>query len=184
MPLELRPRILTYVGNDRGMLDVLARCLDPETYRLEHYRPADWSLDAVTPSWRCERVVLLDHFESQGSHPYLEQLTRHDAGVPVVVLLDRTDELRLTAAGLARLHGAERLVLKPLRDTANLTAAIADAFRKLDHWKARLDQPCFLENAGLVYEASGRSRNQMSSDDASLLPGRGVYREDPRPLLI
>jgi len=184
MPLEMRPRILTYVGNDRGILDVLAQCLDPETYRIQHYRPADWSLDALTPSWRCERVVLLDHFEAQESHPLLERLTNHDAGVPVVVLMERTDDLRLTAAGLARLHGADRLVLKPLRDTASLTAAIAQAFRKLDHWKARLDQPCFLADGNFIHDATDVSQTWVSSDETSLLPDRGVFGEDPRPQLV
>lgn len=184
MLLEMRPRILTYVGNDRGMLNVLARCLDPTTHRIEHYRPEDWSLHAVTPSWRCDRVVLIDHFEAEASHQILEDLSRHDAGVPVVVVVERSHDARLTVAGLARLHGADRLVLKPVRETAILTAAIDKAFRRLDHWRARLEQPCFLENGGPMNQAIDVARARMPLDDASRTSDRGVYREDLRPQLI
>jgi DNA-binding NtrC family response regulator len=152
MRLAMRPRFLTYVGNDRGMLDLLSTCLDASMYRIEHCRAEEWTLDAVTPSWRCERVVLIDHFETTVARRVLEELAQHDAGVPVVVMVETASRSRMTVAGAARLHGADRIVLKPVEDVSLLRYAIEAAFRRLDHWRARLEQPCGLDNAVPITE--------------------------------
>lgn len=147
MRLELRSRFLTYVGNDRDLLELLTQRLDPTIYHLDRRRADAWSPHDVTPSWRCDRVVLLDHVETPKSRAALEALAAYDAGVPVIVLLERESPTRLTAAGHARMHGADRLVLKPIVEWRHLHDAIAGAFRRLAHWRTRLEQPCALYNA-------------------------------------
>lgn len=157
MRLVMRPRFLTYVGNDRGLLELLAHEFDSRTYRIEHCRIEDWAQRSLAPSWRCERVVLLDHFELPTAQHILGELSRCDAGVPVVVLIESWRRTRMTVAGAARLHGADRMVLKPIEDSASLRDAIEAAFRRLDHWRARFEQPCALENVVPVTEEIDRT---------------------------
>ncbi|MDZ4782423.1 MAG: hypothetical protein SGJ19_19430 [Planctomycetia bacterium] len=86
-------------------------------------------------------MLVIDQVEEPEAAKFMEELSRHDAGVPVIALVDSEHPARLTAAGLARLHGVHRLVVKPWPDASALVAAIESAFDWLEHWKKYLRQP-------------------------------------------
>jgi hypothetical protein len=133
-------RILQYVGRDQHVWDALRRSFAGPEYRLEHARRELNRWPGLEPSWRCGCVVVIDHVEEAEAAKFMEELARHDAGVPMIALVDGEHPARLTAAGLARLHGVQRLVVKPLPDSSTLCAAVETAFDWLDHWKQYLQQ--------------------------------------------
>jgi hypothetical protein len=135
-----------YVGRDRSTLEVLQRLCDDGIYQLETCPDSFVARFVAGPSWRCDRLIFLDHFEEFESNRFLEQLTRHDAGIPVMAILDGENPARLTYAGLARMHGADTIAVKPIVDLAALRAAVDLAFRKLEHWRAHFRHTCVLEN--------------------------------------
>lgn len=167
MRLDETPRILTYVGRDQDTWELLLRCFDAKDTRVERFSGDSGQLKAILPSWRCQRVVMIDHFEEPESVEILEQLARCDAGIPVIVLLEGGHPERLTAAGLARLHGAERLAIKPIVEPARLMSVVDDAFRRLDHWRAYLTRPFTLNDEREVLRGSaGAVVAQLLPDDS------------------
>lgn len=144
MRRESAHRIVLYVGDDPAVWESLKRsCPQPE-YRVEQVKSCQERLQGISPSWRCECVVVVDHLEDAETAAILADLSRRDAGVPLIALVDREHPARLTAAGLARLHGVHRLVVKPWADRTELFTAVESAFDWLDHWKGYLNQPLSL----------------------------------------
>jgi hypothetical protein len=140
MRLDAATRIIQYVGHDQHAWDALRRSFAEPAYRLEHVRGDSSRWQSLDPSWCCGCVVVIDHVEEADTANFMEELARHDAGIPMIALVDGEHPARLTAAGLARLHGVHRLVVKPWSEPSGLIAAVESGFDWLDHWKQYLQQ--------------------------------------------
>ena len=140
MRLDAASRNIQYVGHDQHAWDALRRSFAEPVYRVEHARGDLKRWHSLDPSWRCGCVVVIDHVEEAETAKFMEELVRHDAGIPMIALLDGEHPARLTAAGLARLHGVHRLVVKPWSEPSALIAAVESGFDWLEHWKQYLQQ--------------------------------------------
>ena len=177
MRLDEFPRILTYVGRDRSTMEVLRRLCEDGAYQLEICRNSSVARFMVGPGWRCDRLIVLDHFEELESNRFLEQLSRYDAGIPVIALLDGENPARLTYAGLARLHGADTIAVKPIVELDVFQAAVDLAFRRLDHWRVHFCQTCVMENfwpAPLRHAISGASPATPMNAEADAVEAHGA----------
>jgi hypothetical protein len=140
MRLDAASRIVQYVGRDQHSWDALRRSFAAPEYRVEQARSDFKRWQSLDPSWRCGCVVVIDHVEEAETAKFMEELVRHDAGIPMIALVDGEHPARLTAAGLARLHGVHRLLVKPWHEPSALIAAVESGFDWLEHWKQYLQQ--------------------------------------------
>jgi hypothetical protein len=136
------PKTLSYVGADTQIANFLAVCCAVDGFAFDDCRAENFSLPTLSPSWHCRRVIVLDEFERIPSRRLLESLFQQDAGIPVIVLLDGNHPECVTFAGLARVCGAHRLLLKPLTEREPLQRAVASAFQRLDHWATHFSRRC------------------------------------------
>jgi len=123
-------RELTYLGDDR-LLVALLRTFFPELETV-------WYPDLSSVPWdNWNRIVMLD--AGPDSLEMLLALREISAGTPVILLVG-PEEYQLTHASVAYHGGAEAVFCKPISRPNLLIECLADCSRRLDHWKAHLDQ--------------------------------------------
>lgn len=129
-------QLVIYVGRDASLFTDIKQVLRAEGFEVEWAEDRHRMVEELIADWY--RVVLLDVDANDGLEP-LRAIRAYHACVPVVVLA-APEDFRLTKVGLARLDGAEALVLKPLTNPTALVEVCQDAFRRLDRWRRVFDE--------------------------------------------
>ena len=127
-------QLVIYVGRDASLFTAIKQMLRGEGFEVEWAEDRHRMVEELIADWY--RVVLLDVDGNDGLEP-LRAMRAYHASVPVVVLA-APEDFRLTKVGLARLDGAEALVLKPLTNPTSLVEVCRDASRRLDRWRRRV----------------------------------------------
>lgn len=130
-------KLVIYVGRDAALYYEIARSLRDAGFCCEWVEQNDHALEELIADWY--RVLLLDVDGScYGGLETLRGIKAFHANIPVVLMV--SPDFCLTQVALARLDGAEALVLKPLDGSAGLVEILHDAFRRLDRWQEAFER--------------------------------------------
>lgn len=128
---ELR---VLHVDDDPSITRIVAERLSAAGYSVTSLNDPSQALDKVVSE--NFRVVILDiQMAGYDGLQLLERVKKHDGGIQVVMLTG----IVTTMVALESMRlGANDCIFKPLTDGEGLTAAVRDAFDRIDRWQNRL----------------------------------------------
>lgn len=127
------PRVL-HVDDDQSVTRLVAEQLKSEGYRVTSLNDPTEAIEAIISE--NYRVIILDmEMPVIDGLRLLEDVKKHDGGIQVIML---TGVVTTTVALESMRLGANDCIFKPLKHGTELTAAVKDAFERIDRWRDRL----------------------------------------------
>jgi len=130
--------VIVYIGDDAGLFSQLTKELRHQGYELQQALPDACRVEELLTDWFRLLIFDVDVAAAPGLD-LLRRLKGRDAGIPVIVLGERHGR-SLTRIGVARQNGVDRFFFRRELDMADLTAAVHESFRRLEYWKAHMQE--------------------------------------------